>query len=135
MQYIFSPSTKSFYLAELEADYRKSNTWPTDGIEVTDDVFNQFSGTPPEGKTRGAGKDSMPAWVDLPAKTNNDLYKEESAALNIKYKNDVNVLSESYATATLADGPSQNVKQTAIYQQYQSLKAQYVTDSAALKEH
>ncbi len=76
----------------------------------------------------------MPAWVDLPAKTNNDLYKEESAALNIKYKNDVNVLSESYATATLADGPSQNVKQTAIYQQYQSLKAQYVTDSAALKE-
>ncbi len=77
----------------------------------------------------------MPAWVDLPAKTNNDLYKEESAALNIKYKNDVNVLSESYATATLADGPSQNVKQTAIYQQYQSLKAQYVTDSAALKEH
>ncbi|KAB0556244.1 tail fiber assembly protein [Pantoea stewartii] len=133
MTYVFSPSNKNFYPTELEAEYRKSNTWPSDGIEVSDDVFNQFSGTPPEGKTRGVGADSMPAWADLPAKTNNDLYKEESAALNLKYKNDVNTLSESYATAALADGPSQNTKQTAIYQQYQSLKAQYVADSNALK--
>ncbi len=53
MTYVFSPSNKNFYPTELEAEYRKSNTWPSDGIEVSDDVFNQFSGTPPEGKTRG----------------------------------------------------------------------------------
>lgn len=73
MQYVFSPSTKSFYLTDLESEYRKSNTWPDDGIEVSDEVFEQFSGTPPEGKMRGAGADSMPAWVDLPPPTKEEL--------------------------------------------------------------
>ncbi len=73
MTYVFSPSNKNFYPTELEADYRKSNAWPDDGIEVSDEMFEQFSGTPPQGKMRGSGGDSMPAWIDLPPPTKEEL--------------------------------------------------------------
>lgn len=65
--YVFSPSTLAFYPAALKDSYVAAGSWPEDGVEVEDDVFATFSGTPPEGKMRGLGDDNQPAWVEVPA--------------------------------------------------------------------
>ncbi|KAB0545596.1 tail fiber assembly protein [Pantoea stewartii subsp. stewartii] len=73
MSYVFSPATNGFFLQELEAEYHNSGIWPADGIEVSDEVFVKFSATPPEGKMRGVGSDSMPVWIDIPPPTQDEL--------------------------------------------------------------
>lgn len=132
MSKYFSPSKNSFYPSEFFSAYEEAGTLPEDLVEVSEEIFNEYILQPPEGKIRGV-VGGMPAWVDVTPKTNSELYSIELDALNLKYKSDTNTLSASYATAALADGPNQTTKQTAIYQQYQSLKAQYISDAAALK--
>lgn len=71
--YIFSalnekytpPAVNSFYsLADKEL-YENAGTWPDNYIDVSDDIFAQFTGTPPAGKTLGS-VDGNPAWVKIP---------------------------------------------------------------------
>lgn len=64
--YIFSKSTLSFYPAEMEEAYQQAGTWPDDGVDVTEEIFNEFNSTAPDGKQRGADADGYPAWVDIP---------------------------------------------------------------------
>lgn len=71
--YLFNKENMSFYPFSLKDDYIKSGTWPENGVEVDDDVFEQFSGESPAGKMRGASEDGMPAWVDIPQPTPEEL--------------------------------------------------------------
>ena len=72
-KYIYSPSHNAFYLAGLKAEYELSGNWPEDGVEISDDLFIQYTSTPPDGKERGAGENGMPCWVDLPEPTTGEL--------------------------------------------------------------
>lgn len=67
MPKIYSPSTNTFFDPVLKEAYDASGTWPSDGVEVEDSVFEQFALAPaPEGKVRAAGPDGVPIWVDAP---------------------------------------------------------------------
>lgn len=68
-KYTYSPSHNAFYLTVLKAEYELSDNWPEDGVEISDDLFIEYTSTPPGGKERGVGDDGMPCWVDLPAPT------------------------------------------------------------------
>lgn len=67
--YQFSASTACFYPDELLPAYRDNNSLPADLIAVSDNVFHEFTGVPPEGKQRGVGADGSPSWVDVPPPT------------------------------------------------------------------
>ena len=68
MDYFYSPAENAFYPAALEDAYRAAGTLPDDLIAVEDGVFAEFSACPPQGKTRAAGSNGMPCWVDIPQK-------------------------------------------------------------------
>ena len=68
MNFIYSAANNMFYPYEYRPQYELSGDWPSDGIDVSDDVFAEFTGTPPEGKMRGP-VDDLPAWVDIPLPT------------------------------------------------------------------
>ncbi|HEM6828688.1 TPA: tail fiber assembly protein [Citrobacter koseri] len=72
-KYIYSPSHNAFYLTALKAEYELSDNWPEDGMEISDDLFIQYTSTPPDGKERGVDSDGMPCWVDLPEPTTKEL--------------------------------------------------------------
>ncbi|MFZ1871479.1 MAG: tail fiber assembly protein [Chania sp.] len=63
-----------FYPLSLKADYENSENWPTDGIEVSEEIFSEFSASnAPTGKKCGTGDDGMPAWVDPPPPSHDEL--------------------------------------------------------------
>ncbi|AQV21315.1 MULTISPECIES: tail fiber assembly protein [Enterobacterales] len=76
MAYFYSALNNAFYPDELRDVYEASRNWPDDLIAVSDETFTEYSGMPPEGKTRGATEDGMPAWVDIPPLS----HEEEIAA-------------------------------------------------------
>lgn len=60
-------------------------------------------------------------------------YKEALLVLNTEYQTDVDAFNKVFYTAYLADGPSQDVKQQTIRQQYYLRKTKYSSDYTALK--
>lgn len=78
MNYIFSPSNFNFYPKTLKESYEASGTWPGDGVEIDDSVFEEFSQSPPVGKSRGS-IEGMPAWIDLPPPTKEQLVANAEA--------------------------------------------------------
>jgi Caudovirales tail fibre assembly protein. len=67
MNYWYSPKNNAFYPAALKKSYESAGSLPDDLTEVTDEIFNEFSSTPPDGKERVTGHDSLPCWQDRPA--------------------------------------------------------------------
>jgi len=65
MGIVFSPSSGNFYAADLRHSYEASGTWPTDAVDVSDDVWETFIGNPPSGKVLGA-VNGAPGWVVAP---------------------------------------------------------------------
>ncbi|MCC8381504.1 tail fiber assembly protein [Xenorhabdus sp. PB30.3] len=75
--YFYSAKRNSFFPKTLMQDYINAGTWPDDGIEVDDHVYSEFVGNiPPVGKMRVAGDDGLPAWVDIPAPTKEELRRQ-----------------------------------------------------------
>ena len=72
MNYVYSAEKNSFYPWALQSDYENSGDWPEIYIEVSDEVFNEFT-SPKEGKVRVAGEDGMPAWADIPPPSHEEL--------------------------------------------------------------
>lgn len=88
MNYLYSPSANSFYAVSLMAEYRGANTLPDDAAPVEDSVYYQYSGEPPEGKIRG-NKNGLPAWVDIPPPTREELIASaEATKLRLKAQAD-----------------------------------------------
>lgn len=73
---MYAFSNGNFYPLSMREVYEISDSWPTEYIKVDESVFTEFSATPPVGKIRGTGDDGMPAWVDIPAPTQDKLISE-----------------------------------------------------------
>lgn len=71
--YIYSARDNAFYSIELKINYDLAGTWPKDGVIVSDDVFNEYSGLPPDDKIRWSNDDGMPCWIDIPPLTHDEL--------------------------------------------------------------
>lgn len=67
--YYFSRTTLAFYPVDMLELYRSYDSLPDDITPVSDEIFLTYSGTPPEGKARGANDDGQPEWVDIPPMT------------------------------------------------------------------
>lgn len=74
-QYFYSASVNGFMPGEQKEIYVAAGTWPDDAVEVSGEIFNEYTQTPPAGKMRGGNNDGLPAWLDVPAPTH-----EESVA-------------------------------------------------------
>ena len=42
MTYFYSATQNTFFPASLRSDYEASGTWPSDGVEVDNDVFDEM---------------------------------------------------------------------------------------------
>ncbi|ENT9724402.1 tail fiber assembly protein [Escherichia coli] len=73
--YLFSPSTLGFYPIEMKAEYLNKGSLPSDVIEVSDSVRNEYNFAPPEGKQLSSSQ-NMPVWIDIPAPTHDELIAE-----------------------------------------------------------
>ncbi|WP_333012677.1 tail fiber assembly protein [Kluyvera sichuanensis] len=78
MEIIFSPSQNKFFPVVLKPNYEKAGVWPVDGVGVTYEVYLEFIANPPAGKERGV-VDGMPAWVDKPVPTHEQLVVQAAA--------------------------------------------------------
>ncbi|MDM2917916.1 tail fiber assembly protein, partial [Citrobacter sp. Cpo032] len=63
--YLFSPSTLGFYPIEMKEEYLTNGSLPSDVIEVSDSVRNEYNFAPPEGKQLSSSQ-NMPVWIDIP---------------------------------------------------------------------
>lgn len=65
MAIFFSPSESVIYAGALYNEYVAAGTWPSDAVEISDEVARQFhpSNQAPD-KVLGTTKDGMPVWVD-----------------------------------------------------------------------
>ena len=81
-KYVFSAKKNAFFPVELKSSYQKAGEWPNDGIEIEDSVATEFMQEPPEGNYRN-GIAGMPAWVDIPPPTQEEL----SAVAELKKAN------------------------------------------------
>lgn len=77
-EYLWSIKYNAFFPMLISKSYI-SNGWDlSDAIEVSRELFETYSASPPAGKTRGAGSDGLPCWVDvLPI----ELSRDESIAV------------------------------------------------------
>jgi hypothetical protein len=73
--YYYSATTNCFYYADEIYIHQENGTWPNDALGVEDSVFIEYTGEPPVGKTRGAYI-GIPAWVDIPEPTHDELVAE-----------------------------------------------------------
>lgn len=80
-KYGFSASENSFYDVLLEDQYRSAGTWPDDVVEVSFDIFKEFTSQPPEGKTRGHDKKGSPLWVKKLPLTEDEIIQQNKALL------------------------------------------------------
>lgn len=70
---MYAYANNSFYPFSMREVYEASDSWPIKYIEVGEFVFTEFSASPPVGKIRGTGDNGMPAWVDIPPPTQEEL--------------------------------------------------------------
>lgn len=52
MNYAYSASKNAFYSYEWKGEYDAAGTWPADAVDVSDDVWKEFSSEPPAGKSQ-----------------------------------------------------------------------------------
>lgn len=87
-RYVYSASVNSFYeVPELEY-YEAAGTLPADLLEVEDSVFVEFTQGPfPEGKTRVAGENGLPVWVDAPPPSREEMEARQLAQRDALLRN------------------------------------------------
>lgn len=69
----YSKTSNAFYLMGSKENYINAGTWHNDITEVDDEIAAEFMQSPPTGKVRIAGDDGIPAWVDIPPPTHDEL--------------------------------------------------------------
>lgn len=95
MTFGYSAKKNAFYLLDEEAAYRANGNWPDDVRSVSDEVWQKFAGTPPEGKQRGPGKEGMPVWTDIPEQEDRTIEENQAVknALLEKADTEIRMLS------------------------------------------
>ncbi|WCQ42808.1 hypothetical protein [Escherichia coli] len=46
----YSAGNNTFFFESMKPDYEKSGAWPDDLVAVTNNMYEEFTGRPPEGK-------------------------------------------------------------------------------------
>ena len=73
-KYRYSAETNEFFPYSNESNYRASGQWPEIGHDFEEKDFIIWkSENAPAGKVRAAGVDGMPAWVNLPPPSQEEL--------------------------------------------------------------
>ncbi|WHQ73405.1 tail fiber assembly protein [Pantoea sp. Lij88] len=111
MAFGYSAKKNAFYLLDEEAAYRASGNWPDDVRPVSDDIWQKFAGTPPEGKQRVAGKEGTPVWVDLPEHEERTIEENQAVknALLEKADTEIRMLSVVQEVYGLSDDEKQRL--------------------------
>ncbi|EAA7332288.1 tail fiber assembly protein [Salmonella enterica subsp. enterica serovar Johannesburg] len=73
VNYIWDATNVRLLAYLLKDEYNAAGMWPENGIDVSDEISAEFTGQPPEGKIIGVGADGMPAWVDMPPPSREEL--------------------------------------------------------------
>ncbi|MBJ8361241.1 hypothetical protein I6M76_01310 [Citrobacter cronae] len=84
--YIYSAKNNAFFEISKRSLYDDAGWDLSDAIEVDDDMFNEFTGTPPEGKERVAGDNGFPAWRDAPPPTDEEISQRNLICAQIEYE-------------------------------------------------
>ncbi|NIG81799.1 tail fiber assembly protein [Klebsiella sp. Ap-873] len=71
-KYKWSAKHLAFFPESWLSSYESAGWDLSDLVDVSDDVYMSFTSPPPSGKTLGA-KSGMPAWVDIPPPTHDEL--------------------------------------------------------------
>lgn len=106
MSYGYSETTNAFYDLSREAAFINAGTWPGDVIEVSDDVAAEFTQSPPPGKHRIAGSDSLPRWEDIPPPTDEDVSSTNRMNKNIlleRASREINLLTDATDQEVMGD--------------------------------
>ncbi|MDQ5989782.1 Bacteriophage tail assembly protein [Acinetobacter baumannii] len=75
--YYYSAIDNAFYPFAMQSIYLKAGTWPKNGIQVDEAIYQEFAiNEPPRGKQRTANKKGLPAWADIPPPTSEQLITE-----------------------------------------------------------
>ena len=69
MSYGYSAATNAFYVFEDREAFEEYGNWPEDVKPIADEVWEKYCVQGPPGKMRGADKDGLPCWVDMPPPT------------------------------------------------------------------
>ncbi len=68
MSIIYSPSKNAFFDTDWMDLYQKSNTWPSDGVSVSDEDHIMYVSSPPPNKQLG-NVNGYPGWINIPTVT------------------------------------------------------------------
>lgn len=79
VNYIWDEKNVRLLAYALKDRYEVAGMWPENGIDVSDEVSAEFTGQPPVGKRLGVGSDGMPAWVELPPLSHEELAEQAEA--------------------------------------------------------
>lgn len=132
MKYAYSASKNAFYSYEWKEDYDAAGTWPDDAVDVSDDVWKEFTSEPPAGKVRASDSSGRPVWIDKPAPPNSELRKAALSALSNTYQDDIEKLNMAWLAAAVNDGVNETAKKDVILAQINTRKTQYTNDRAAI---
>lgn len=125
---VYSPSENAIYPSVLYLDYIKAGTWPSDGIDISEEDAVKFSGAnKPAGKILAMVDGSL-CWIDEPPPPNNVLLARAISEISAVYKSDINELNAAYVAALVNDGSSEAAKVAAVRSQITTRKAKYTSD-------
>ncbi|RBO14360.1 tail fiber assembly protein [Pantoea sp. 3_1284] len=82
MTFLYSPSTDGMYPLNMKDDYVSAGSWPQDGVEISQEIYEEFNANPPEGKRRALVGEKM-KWVDIPPKPAKQINEESLATKNM----------------------------------------------------
>lgn len=90
----FSATTNGFYVDEFRERYELSGTLPADLVEVSEDDYKAYTGSPPKGKVL-ASVEGKPVWSDAPVveMTPEEIAIQNLATANAEYASASNMIS------------------------------------------
>ncbi len=89
--YIFSASINGFLPLVWREEKEATGLWPDDAIEISYEYYLKFTTDAPEGKILGS-VDGLPAWVDIPQPTQDELIASaEATKLRLKSQADAEI--------------------------------------------
>lgn len=90
--YIFSAALNGFLPLAWKEEKEATGSWPDDAIEISYEDYLKFTTDAPEGKILGS-VDGLPAWVDIPPPTKDELIASaEATRLRLKAQADAEIV-------------------------------------------
>ncbi|WP_431297280.1 tail fiber assembly protein [Rahnella sp. PAMC 25559] len=112
-KYLYSAVDNAFYPYSLEDEYKAAGSWPEDGIDVEESLFQDFTADVPTGKVRVAGDDKLPAWGDVSALTHDESVaqaKETKAQLISSAKQAISIWQSELLMDEISDADKTSLK-------------------------